>query len=379
MGTLVFAMLQIADRLVPTRVFGVCSLFGATMNALIPAWPHRGVLILLRFLTGFSLAGIYPVGMKVASDWYRDGLGRALGWLVGALAVGSAFPFLLQQIPQSYRALLWETSALACMGGLLVGGLIPNGPHTTTTRDNNKKQQRPSFDPRVIWKLFSDSRAFRGAAFGYFGHMWELYAFWTWCPVVWRAYLEEERSLESSFWDENVITFTILAMGGLGCVFGGLASVRWGSAVVAFASLSLSGLQCLLSPLYFRYTPPVVMLISYWIWGLTVVADSPQFSSLVAQTAPAENKGTALTIVNCIGFSITIASIELLGIPLGEAYLFLLLAPGPLFGLVSMRHHVFLSTSSSSAEKKNQDDDKRNVQETAGTRIESEMVMKNAT
>jgi MFS family permease len=128
-GTLVFALFNIADYFAPALVFAVCASMGAAFNALIPAWQSLGGLIVLRIITGFFLAGIYPVGMKVAADWFPHGaLGRALGWLVGALTVGSALPFLLLQIPQSYQALLWETSALAAAGGLIVAFCIPNGP-----------------------------------------------------------------------------------------------------------------------------------------------------------------------------------------------------------------------------------------------------------
>ena len=337
-GTLVFAVWNVADRFPPTRVFLSCALLGALTNAVIPAIPHTAPLVVWRFLTGFSLAGIYPVGMKVAADWFGGGLGRALGWLVGALAVGSAFPFLLKQIPQPYQALLWETSFLAACGGIVVGCLVPNGPY---------RKAGTKWDPSVLYTLF-ESPAFRGAAFGYFGHMWELYAFWTWCPVVWEAYLEGR---DNTVWDAGVITFCVLAIGGLGCVLGGLASQRYGSAAVAFVCLSVSGVMCLVSPLLF-WTPPAVALCAYLVWGLAVVGDSPQFSSLVAQTVPSQNKGTALTIVNCIGFTITIGSIQLLGVPLDERYLFLLLAPGPAFGLYSMRNLVFDSSSGDVATEK---------------------------
>jgi MFS family permease len=166
--------------------------------------------------------------------------------------------------------------------------------------------------------------------------MWELYAFWTWTPVVWKAYLEDQ----NSNWDASIVTFGVVAIGGIGCVVGGFLSERYGSAKVAFYSLATSGTLCCLSPALYL-APPVVNLMAYLIWGVTVVADSPQFSSLVAQTCQPEYKGTALTIVNCIGFTITIGSIQLLGVPLPEQFLFLLLAPGPLFGLWSLRSHVF--------------------------------------
>lgn len=331
-GTLLFALLSIADRFPPTKVFLTCALLGATLNALIPLWEESlGGLVLLRLATGFFLAGIYPVGMKVAADWFAAGLGRALGWLVGALAFGTSFPFLLRQIPQSWQALLWETSALAATGGLVVGFLVPNGPH---------RKAGTKLDPRQVCTLFQEPMLL-SAALAYWGHMWELYAFWAWCPIVWEAYLEEGDH-SSGFLDEGIATFIVIASGGVGCILGGIASQKYGSAWVAASSLAVSGSLCLLSPAL--YLAPVGFTLPvYIIWGMAVVADSPQFSTLIAQTAPAESKGTALTIVNSIGFAVTIGSIQLLDIPISEQYLFMLLAPGPIFGLWSMRVHLFPS------------------------------------
>ena len=329
-GTLVFALMTIADRFPPTKVFLVCAWAGATLNALIPAWEESlGGLILLRFATGFFLAGIYPVGMKVAADWFAEGLGNALGWLVGALAFGSSFPFLLRQIPQSWQALLWETSAIAATGGAIVGFLVSNGPH--------RKPAAKKLDPTIVCTLFHDP-LFRSTSMAYWGHMWELYAFWTWCPVVWEEYLRNRDV--GPFLDESIVTFFVIASGGVGCILGGFASLRYGSAVVAAFSLAVSGTFCLLSPALFQL-PQGVMLPAYILWGMAVVADSPQFSTLIAQTAPPENKGTALTIVNSIGFAVTIGSIQLLGVSISEQFLFLLLAPGPIFGLWSLRSHLF--------------------------------------
>lgn len=326
-GTFIFALLNIADRFRPTKVFLCCALLGAGLNALIPAFPSIAALVILRFLTGFFLAGIYPVGMKVAADWYKAGLGKVLGWLVGALALGSSFPFLLRQIPQNWEALLWETSVIAAIGGCVVGCFVPDGPY---------RKPGTKLDPKVVWNMFQENK-FRAAAAAYWGHMWELYAFWTWCPVVWEAYFEAQPNRD---WNPSIITFLVIAFGGLGCVLGGYASLRIGSAWVAFWSLVISGTFCLLSPALF-VAPFALTFTAYLVWGMAVVADSPQFSTLVAQTAPDESKGTALTIVNCIGFAITIGSIQLLVIPLSERYLFLLLAPGPVFGLWSLRIHVF--------------------------------------
>lgn len=329
LGTFVFALFSIADRFLPTRVFAVCALAGAACNALLPLCnPSQslGGLIVLRLGTGFFLAGIYPVGMKVAADWYETGLGKALGFLIGALAFGSSFPFLLRQIPQSWEALIWETSGITLLGGLVIRFLVPDGPY-------RKAGNIKGLDPSVICTLFTNQQ-FAAAAMSYWGHMWELYAFWTWTPVVWEAYLNENGS-GSEFWSPSLVTFLVISFGGLGCVLGGYLSVRYGSAAVAFGSLAISGSLCLLSPLLYM-APLGIMFAAYLIWGMAVVADSPQFSTLVAQTAPAESKGTALTIVNCVGFTITIGSIQLLAVPLPEQYLFLLLVPGPIVGLYSL-------------------------------------------
>lgn len=327
-GTLLSAVTNLVDRFRPNRVFLSAALLGAILNALIPLIArHLAGLTILRLLTGVALAGIYPVGMKIAADWHQQGLGRALGFLVGALVLGTAFPFLLRQIQQPWQWLLWETSLLAASGRLCLG-CLPNGPYRRASTC-----QKP-FDPSVIGRLFAEAD-FRAAAFGYFGHMWELYAFWAWTPVVWSEYVQERGSDLAV----DLMVFCIIAMGAVGCVVGGLLSPKVGSARVAVAALVTSGLACFLSPAVYLGPPPL-MIVFYLIWGTAVAADSPQFSSLVAMSAPDENKGTALTIVNCIGFAITIGSIYLLGVPLDAQYLFLLLAPGPVFGVWSMRRRV---------------------------------------
>ena len=284
-------------------------------------------MTVIRFLTGVSLAGIYPVGMKIAADWYREGLGKALGLLVGALVAGTAFPFLLRQLPQPWELLLYETSALAAFGGVLMVVVVPNGPY---------RKAASKFDPSVVLTLFQ-SREFRAAAHGYFGHMWELYAFIAWCPVVWEAYLDRT---ETS-WSASLVTFVVVASGAVGCIVGGFLTPRFGSGRVALVSLMVSGTCCLLSTFFYYISIPEITLIFYLVWGATVAADSPQFSSLVAQTAPVEQKGTALTVVNCIGFSVSIGSILLLGVPVSEAYLMLLLFPGPAFGCYRMRRFLY--------------------------------------
>jgi hypothetical protein len=323
-GTLVFALLAVADRISPRLVFLLCSLAGAAANlGALAEGAGFTSLLACRFATGFFLAGIYPVGMKIASGWYREGLGNALGFLVGALVLGTAFPHLLKGLGQSWpwQTVLQGVSLVAALGGAAMYLLVPDGP-------NLAKGAR--FDPRALATIFS-SRRFRASAFGYFGHMWELYAFWAFVPVALAACAPGH---SVPFW-----SFAVIAAGALGCAGGGLVSLRAGSARVACVQLGASGVCCLVSPLLLL-APPAAVLAFLVIWGIVVVGDSPQFSALNAANAPRESVGTALTIGNCIGFAITIGSIQLLNALSGRIaveYLFLLLAPGPALGLLAMR------------------------------------------
>ena len=328
LGTLAFAFFAVSDRVSPRIVFFVCSLAGAAANLGVYALAG-GVwsLAAFRFLTGFFLAGIYPVGMKIASGWYRSDLGNALGFLVGALVVGTAFPHLLKGLG---GALPWETvlvavSAVAALGGVLMLLFVPDGPYLA---------RAAKFDPRALAVIFRSPR-FRASAFGYFGHMWELYAFWAFVPFAIAAHVAANggRELNVPLW-----AFAVIAAGFLGCAGGGLVSLRAGSARVAFVQLAASGVCCVVSPLLF-YAPTPVFLAFLLFWGVVVVGDSPQFSALNAQNAPRELVGSALTIANSIGFAITIGSIQLLNslaASAGAALLFLALAPGPVFGLFAL-------------------------------------------
>ncbi|MGZ5120278.1 MAG: MFS transporter [Burkholderiales bacterium] len=327
LGTLTFAFFAIADRYSPRKVFLLCSLLGAASNAgvLFLDGSYAGLLT-LRFATGFFLAGIYPVGMKIAAGWYQRDLGNAIGFLVGALAIGTAFPHLLKGFG---HALPWDVvtagvSLTAALGGLLMYGLVADGPYLS---------KAATFDPRAIAVIFR-SPLFRASAFGYFGHMWELYAFWAFVPLVIAAHVEQaDAALNIPFW-----AFCVIAAGSIGCIAGGLISVKKGSARVAFAQLATSGACCILSPFFF-YAPTPLFLAFMLVWGITVLGDSPQFSALNAQNAPRELVGSALTIGNCIGFSITIVSIQLLNhlsTFVSAAYLYMPLAVGPLFGLMAL-------------------------------------------
>ncbi len=329
-GTLLFAMLALSDRFSPRRVFGVCSLAGAASNLLVTCVDALGALLAARFVTGFFLAGIYPVGMKIAASWYADGLGRALGYLTGALVIGTAIPHLLRGIGASlpWELVIYAVSGLAAAGGLAMAWLVPDGPHLP---------RGSTFDRRALRFVFR-SRDYRASAFGYFGHMWELYALWAFMPYWLTAYA----TMHSMSWNVSVGAFAFIAVGAAGCVLGGLASRRVGSARVARAQLSVSALCCLAAPLAFDATP-MVFCAFLLAWGVTVVGDSPQLSALNAAHAPREWVGSALTIANAIGFSLTIVSIQLVDrlLPLlGPRYVFWLLLPGPLFGLVMLRRLV---------------------------------------
>lgn len=326
-GTLVFAFLAIADRFSPRLVFLVCSLAGALANlGAFLAEGNLAVLLAARFATGFFIAGIYPVGMKIASGWFSKDLGYALGLLTGALVLGTAFPHLLRGLGHAWpwQAVMLGVSACAALGGLAMFALVPDGPYL---------QRGAKFDPAALATVFR-SRDFRASACGYFGHMWELYTFWAFVPVL----LAARGAVENV----PVWSFMVIAAGFVGCAVGGLVSLRIGSARVALAQLGTSGLCCLASPLLFA-APAPVFLVFLLLWGVAVVGDSPQFSALNAANAPPGRVGSALTIANCIGFAITIPSIELFNavVPiLTVQYAFLLLLPGPLFGLLAMRHLV---------------------------------------
>ena len=326
-GTLIFAFLALADRFSPSKVFLVSAICGALANAalLLPEINMTTILI-SRFITGFFLAGIYPVGMKIASDYYEKGLGKVLGYLVGALVLGTALPHFINSLglALNYRFLTLTTSFLAILGGFLILILVPDGPFRL-------KQQKIKL--KAIPELFKVP-GFRKAAFGYFGHMWELYAFWGFLPVFLSLYADfSSVELNVALW-----SFLIIATGAISCALGGHISFYKGSKAVALVSLIISGLFCLGSP-FLLYFPKVVFLISLIIWGAAVVADSPQFSTLVAQNTPAQFRGSALTLVNCIGFAITIFSIQMLTIwtaGVGQKYFFVILGAGPIFGIISL-------------------------------------------
>jgi MFS family permease len=329
-GTLVFAFLTIADRFSPSLVFLASAFAGGLFNIGVIFEGNSFIsLLVLRFFTGFFLAGIYPVGMKIAADYFKAGLGKSLGYLVGALVVGTAFPHLLKgfTIDLPWRSVFIITTSLAVIGGLFIYLFVPNGPF-------RKPSQKVDFTS--FMKVFRVAK-FRAAAFGYFGHMWELYAFWAFVPVMLIAFSKMHPDAQLNV---PVLSFLIIALGGLACVIGGYLAQSFGAKKIAFTALFLSCMCCLISPLMYLLNTPFLFVSFLLFWGLVVIADSPLFSTLVAQNAIPEERGTALTIVNCIGFAITIISIQLLillQLLIPVQFLFIVLAVGPILGLLALR------------------------------------------
>ncbi len=327
-GTLIFGLFMIADRFSPSKVFLVCAVLVALCNLLllseeITTW----VLLTVRFGTGFFLAGIYPIGMKIAADYYEKGLGKALGYLVGALVFGTALPYLVRGTTWGNNPviIIKTVAALAIIGGLCMFLFVPNGPF------RKPSQQLHLNAASQLFKIPS----FRNAAFGYFGHMWELYAFWAFTPFALETFNAlHNATLKIPFW-----TGIIIILGGVSCSLGGVVAQKIGSKNVASFALTISGIFCLLSPFLFGFSS-FFFLLGWCVWGMAVAADSPQFSNLVAQASPPELKGTGLTLVSCIGFALTIVSIQLLSFLaniINPKQLFILLSLGPILGLIALK------------------------------------------
>lgn len=324
-GTLVFAVLAIADRFSSRRVFLLCSLAGSlcTLGALAHVDDFLA-LLMWRATTGFFLAGIYPVGMKIASQWFPKGLGVALGWLVGALVLGSASAHgiraLSSQLPWS--TVMLSVAGLAAAGGLMLYVLIPEPPQ--------KSMQVKQLQWQALASLWTDWRV-RSSVLGYFGHMWELYTLWVLAPLILATRFEGTQL--------SIAAFSVIGVGAMGCILGGLGAKRWGSAKVATLQLGMSGLCCLLAP-WFMSASLEWMMAWLLIWGVTVAGDSPQFSTLTASNAPPHAVGSVLTLTNCIGFGISIVSIELftsLATWHDLSTLLPWLGLGPLLGIWAMR------------------------------------------
>ncbi|MFC2996422.1 MFS transporter [Acinetobacter sichuanensis] len=301
-GTFSIAFTGIADRFKASSIFAISALVGAFFN-LCFAWFANGLIegMIYRFFVGICMAGIYPIGMKLVVQWAPDKAGQVLAKLVAMLTLGTSLPYALNGLSADlpWQFVITFSSFLALTAALLVFKLGDKQQSSVSKTPVNQKSKESAFE---VFK----NPSFRAAAFGYFGHMWELYAFWTIIPLfIAKSGIPEKLGFNNL----ALLTFFVMAWGAIGCLFGGYLSKRIGSAKTAIGALFISGFSCLVFVLGWRVLPEWLLLIVLTVWGTSVIADSPQFSALSAEACPPEKLGAALSIQNSFGFAITIVSI----------------------------------------------------------------------
>jgi len=331
-GTAAAAVLNLADVFPSRWYFAGSALLGALANLGLADVSSYPVALAYRFLTGFCLAGVYPPAMKMAASWFRTDRGLAIGTIVAALTVGKALPYLVRSADvNAIRPVVLLASAAAASAALLIAAGYRDGPH--------QFPRRP-----FSWRLVATvarHRETRLATLGYLGHMWELYAMWTWVPAFLAASAATRAANGHPVRVELVylVAFGAIAIGGLGALWGGWAARRIGYAAVTIRAMVASGLCCLAAGLFFGLSlfliAPFVLL-----WGFFVVADSAQFSAMVSEAAPPHAVGTALTLQTSLGFLLTMATIQLVPVladVLGWRLAFAVLALGPAAGIAAIR------------------------------------------
>lgn len=328
-GTIVSAVFVLADRLDPRRLFALSSLVAAAANlAILLFEPSSPMVILCRFVTGMCMAGIYPVGMKIATTWAQGDMGFLVGTLVGALTLGSAAPHLFNALAGvDWRATIITASACAVVAAVLIL-FVRIGPNIGKT---------PPFRPSqalAAWR----NKPLRFANLGYLGHMWELYAMWTWIGVFLFASFRLSMPEETALLNASLATFAVVGIGTVGCVLGGVWADRAGRTVVTIASMAVSGSCALLIGFLFG-GDPVWLIALCLVWGVSVVSDSAQFSASIAELSDKDLVGTMLTVQTGTGFLLTLITIHLVP-PLvdwvGWEYAFAFLAIGPFLGVIAM-------------------------------------------
>lgn len=326
-GTLLSATLNLPDVIRARHLVALCAVAGAITNALLALAVHSfAPAILLRFVTGVFLAGVYPPAMKIIASWFRMGRGLALGVLVGALTLGKASPYLINVFQiENWRTTVMMASICAVIGAAVVATTVSDGPYALPNQP---------FDIGQVTRVFAN-RGVRLASFGYFGHMWELYAMWSWVPVMIRASLALRNDAP---WVAEASSFMVISAGAAGCVAAGLLADRFGRTLVASAAMFVSGTCCLAIGLLFGGNPTALLVVAV-IWGASVVADSAQFSACVTELGDPRYIGTALTLQTSVGFLITTLSIGLVPMlveAVGWRWAFAFLAPGPFLGILAM-------------------------------------------
>jgi MFS family permease len=329
-GTLASALVNLPDVFSARRVMTVGIVLGAAANGALALWASSlGTGLALRFATGVCLAGAYPPAMKIMATWFREGRGLAIGILVGALTVGSAIPHLVPGLTElPWRGTLLTASALALVGAAVVQLFVVEGPH---------RFPAARFDVRMAAAIFGE-RGPRLACFGYLGHMWELYAMWAWIAAFLAASLEARGGGRYAGLNASSAAFVVIALGAFGCWAGGVVSDRWGRTTLTMIAMALSGACALLIGFTFGGPPWLTLLVAIG-WGITIIADSAQFSTAITELSAPAYVGTALTTQTCAGFALTMLSIWLippLVTRLGWRWAFAALAIGPALGIVAM-------------------------------------------
>ena len=329
-GALFSSYFGVADRFNPRKVFAVSVFLGAILNALLILVDYAFFGILLRILTGITLAGVYPIAVKILSQWFPQKRGFAIGILIAALTLGSSLPHFVIMF---FSSLNWKlviicTSALALLSAIIVTYILEDAPIMS---------EKSPFSLKLIKKVVTNKPVML-ANYGYFGHMWELYAMWTWLPAFLTASFSAY-SPEFPHWFIALSSFISIGIaGGIGCVVGGLISDKIGRANLTIISMFISAICSILIGFTFGQFIWITLIICI-IWGMSVISDSAQFSAAVSEIAEVEYVGTALTFQMCIGFLITIFSINLIPIIqriVGWEWVFTILAIGPILGIVFM-------------------------------------------